>query len=407
MQGLHIASGSTIEIVSILITCSFVGWITNYIAVQMIFYPKHFRGWGFLGWQGIIPRHSKKMAGLISDVMMERLIKPYDLYKKLDPKQITELIRDRIGEKSSSIVKEVFFADNPVIWSMVPQESKEILEKEIREDIPQKIEEIYASFGKNLEGILGIGNLIRESLSGENANVLSEIFKRCGGPEFRFIIRSGIYFGFLIGCIQVLFIAYLNQWWTMPLMGIFVGYITNWLAILMIFSPLQPKNFLFFKYQGLFLKRQVDVSREFASVVASKILDPESLIRVIFNGKGGDLIITELISKSKELMDEKLKKKIPYASLILGSQKLEEMKQKITESILELVPEAADKMKDYIEDRLEIEKLTFEKLSVLPAEEFEHLLHSVFKEDEATLITLGAFLGGLAGCIQAYLVFIK
>ncbi|PJZ50520.1 DUF445 domain-containing protein [Leptospira saintgironsiae] len=407
MQSFDSVHGSSIEIISILVTCSFVGWITNYIAVQMIFYPIKFRGFGILGWQGIIPRHSKKMAGLISDVMMERLIRPYDLYKKIDPVQISDLIRDRIGEKSSSIVKDIFFADNPVIWKMVPEEAKQILEKEIREDIPKKIQEIYTSFGKNLESILGIGDLIKESLSGENANILSEIFRRCGGPEFRFIVRSGIYFGFLIGCVQVLFIAYLNQWWTMPLMGIFVGYITNWLAILMIFSPLRPKNFLIFKYQGLFLKRQIDVSREFASVVASKILDPESLIGVIFKGKGGDLIITELLSKSKELMDEKLKKKIPYASLILGSKKLEELKEKIANSILELVPETADKMKDYIEERLEIEKLVFENLSILPPEEFEHLLHSVFKEDEAILISLGAFLGGIAGSIQAYLVFIK
>jgi uncharacterized membrane protein YheB (UPF0754 family) len=40
-------------------------------------------------------------------------------------------------------------------------------------------------------------------------------------------------------------------------------------------------------------------------------------------------------------------------------------------------------------------------LVFLPPAEFERLLHSVFKEDEATLILLGALLGGLVGLIQA------
>ncbi len=396
-----------VEVVSILITCSFVGWITNYIAVQMIFFPTEFRGWGVFGWQGIIPKHAKKMAGLIADVLTERLLRPRELYKKIKPSHISESIRDRIGAKSASIVQDIIVAESPTLWSMLPQKAKEILEKEIQEEIPQKIEEIYISFGKNLDSILGFKELIQESLSGHNARVLAEIFRRCGGPEFRFIIRSGIYFGFIIGCVQIAFLTYLNQWWTMPLMGIFVGYITNWLAILMIFSPLEVKNFILFKYQGLFLKRQKDVSKEFASVVASRILNPENLIRIIFKGKGGDLIISQLLIKSRELLDKKLKEKIPHATLLIGSAKVDELKEKIAQSILELIPEAAERMKNYIEDQLEIEKIVYEKLSVLPAPEFENLLHSVFKEDEGTLILLGAFLGGLAGSIQAYLVFFR
>lgn len=401
-----LANPIRMEIVSILITCSFVGWITNYIAVQMIFFPADFKGWGPVGWQGIIPKHSGKMGGLIADVLTARLIKAQDLYRKIDPLQISESIQDRILLKSESIVKDILVAENPTLWSMLPEKGREKLQSEIAEEIPNKIKEIYEAFGEDLESVLDIRALIQDSLSGQNASILSEIFRRCGGPEFRFIVRSGIYFGFLIGCVQVAFISYIGQWWTMPIMGVFVGYVTNWLAILMIFSPLEPKRFLFFRYQGLFLKRQKDVSREFAKVVSKKILNQENIVRIIFNGKGGDLIASQLIARMRELLDRKLTEKIPHARLIFGPDKVEELKRKITESVLDLVPEAADQMKTYIEDRLEIEKIVFEKLSVLPAPEFENLLHSVFKEDEATLISLGAFLGGVAGAIQAYIIFI-
>lgn len=51
---------------------AFVGWFTNWLAVQMIFYPIEFRGiplyrrqevpLGLLGWQGIIPCKTRPMT---------------------------------------------------------------------------------------------------------------------------------------------------------------------------------------------------------------------------------------------------------------------------------------------------------------------------------------------------------
>ncbi|WP_245667177.1 hypothetical protein [Leptospira tipperaryensis] len=71
-----------VEIISILLTCSFVGWITNYIAVQMIFYPNRFIGIGKLGWKGIIPNHSVKMSTLIAKVLTSRVFDRTNFTKK-------------------------------------------------------------------------------------------------------------------------------------------------------------------------------------------------------------------------------------------------------------------------------------------------------------------------------------
>ncbi|TGM08874.1 DUF445 domain-containing protein [Leptospira barantonii] len=395
------------EIISILFTCSFVGWITNYIAVQMIFYPNEFIGIGRFGWKGIIPNHAIKMSSLIAKVLTSKVVRPYELYEKVDPHQINDSVRDIIKEKSREIVHDILVAENPTLWSLLPDTIKEDLEKEIRIEIPKQIEQIYQSFGKELDSVLELEEIIRVSLSGRNTKFLVEMFVRCGGPEFTFIIRSGIYFGFLIGLVQVSFIGFFNQWWTMPIMGVLVGYYTNWLAILMIFRPLQPKKYLFFKYQGLFLKRQKEVSKEFAKVVSSRVFNAENLIRLIFLGKGGDLIIQLVIEKAKTMTESKLKEKAPFAPMFLGSQKLNELKVKIADRLIWIIPQVADRIQGYLTDSLQIEKTVADRLSVLPPEEFESLLHSVFKEDETTLIVLGALLGGFVGLIQAYLVFMS
>ena len=39
-----------------------IGWGTNALAVKMLFAPVARRGWGLLGWQGVIPANAERMA---------------------------------------------------------------------------------------------------------------------------------------------------------------------------------------------------------------------------------------------------------------------------------------------------------------------------------------------------------
>ena len=53
---------------------AFVGWVTNWAAVKMIFHPEKFVGVGPLGWQGILPRQAHKFATGVADMATENLI---------------------------------------------------------------------------------------------------------------------------------------------------------------------------------------------------------------------------------------------------------------------------------------------------------------------------------------------
>lgn len=394
-----------LKYISIPLTCAFVGWLTNYIAVKMIFHPANFWGWKKIGWKGIIPNHAVKMSGKIANTLTERLVKPHELYQKVNPNELIVLIDDLIKHKAEQIVQQIIHAESPVLWSLMTNEMKRSLVAEVRQDIPRQLLEVYKSFGQELDSILELEEIIQSSLSGKNTSVLIKMFQRCGGPEFRFIIISGIYFGMLIGFIQLLFIKILGQWWTMPIMGIVVGYLTNWLALQMIFLPLEEKRFVFFKYQGLFLRRQDDVSKEFAGVVANQVLHTENLIKLIFTGKGGDLIMELVIQRAHKMVEKKFHEKIPIAPVLLGSNKIRKIKETVAQEILLMLPKLAHQVGDYISTSIEIDKTIYERLRILPKAEFEDLLHSVFKEDEMTLIVLGACLGGFVGLLQAMMVF--
>ena len=54
---------------------------------------------------------------------------------------------------------------------------------------------------------------------------------------------------------------------------------------------------------------------------------------------------------------------------------------------------------------MDMETTIREKMTELPPEDFEGVLHPAFEEDEIQLILLGGFLGALAGALQL-LIFI-
>ena len=58
------------------ITSGVVGFVTNVIALKMMFHPIEFVGVKppYLGWQGIVPRKAGKMASIACDTIVPRLV---------------------------------------------------------------------------------------------------------------------------------------------------------------------------------------------------------------------------------------------------------------------------------------------------------------------------------------------
>ena len=390
--------------ISIPVTTGIIGWFTNWLAVKMIFAPQEFKGVWKFGWQGIIPHHSVKMSGLITRILTERLIKPEELYQRIDPDKINELISGLVDFKAREIVEKLIKAQNPLLWNVIPDFVKSNIIEEVRKQIPQQIRDIYHEFGKDLDTAFDFESIVSTSLSGKNTSYLIEMFQRCGGPEFSFIVKSGLWFGIGIGCLQLGFIHWLNQWWVMPIMGLIVGYVTNWLALQMIFRPLEPRKFGFIYYQGLFLKRQPEVSYEFADVLQKRVFHSENLVRMIFEGKGGDLLIQMVWDKAAAGVEQAVKE-TPVIPMMINDEQKKQLKEQTANMLVGAVPQVANRVESYIVDALDIKQTVARRLSFLPPAEFEELLHSVFKEDELTLIALGAFLGGMVGLLQAFLVF--
>lgn len=57
----------------------------------------------------------------------------------------------------------------------------------------------------------------------EDKDLINHIFLTCGAPEFAFIKRSGFYFGFLFGLLQMTAWIFYTEAWILPVFGFIVG----------------------------------------------------------------------------------------------------------------------------------------------------------------------------------------
>lgn len=96
-------------------------------------------GIGKLGWKGIIPNHAVKMSTLIGKILTERLIKPHELFLRVDPNEISHQIQDLIDIKAKEIIKDIIATENPVLWSLLSEDIKKLSKKKFVRKFQNKL----------------------------------------------------------------------------------------------------------------------------------------------------------------------------------------------------------------------------------------------------------------------------
>ena len=389
--------------VAIPVVSGLIGWGTNALAIKMLFAPLTRRGFGFLSWQGIMPANAERMATICVELMTSKLINTRSLFRRIDPDRVANIIGPALEDHAQSIVEAVLAARFPRLWQVMPEVIKAKARARMQAQIPVVVDQLMADLNKDLDEFLDIKALVVGAFVRDRA-LLNEFFWRCGEAEFRFISISGLYFGALLGNPVAILWVIAQPGWLLPITGLLVGWVTNWLALKMIFEPLEPKQVGPFRWHGLFLKRQAEVSEAYAAFFAERILHPQALTHAVLEGPAADRLVGLLQVYAGEAVDTAASLAKPVVTLALGSRAWIDLKASISSRLAQVVPAELDRVQDYAGEALDLEGELERNLKSLPYEDFEQVLRPVFKEDEATLIAVGAALGGVAGVIQLVLL---
>lgn len=389
---------------SIPIVSALVGWITNIVAINMTFYPINYVGVRPFGWQGIIPSKAKKMAETAVELWTTKLLDIGTQFSKIKPSKVAEEMGPSIDHLSKQIIDEVMEAKLPKIWERTPEGIRQNIYDKVSENLPHVVEEMMKDVKSNFSDMLDLKYLAVSALT-QNKALLNQMFLTCGEEEFKFIKKSGLYFGFLFGLIQMIVWYFLPIWWILPLFGVLVGYFTNLLALKLIFRPLNPIKIGKLVIQGMFIRRQKEVSTEYSKIVASKIITIENIFEYIIRGPGSEKLEKIVCKQIEYTINETAGLLKSLVEISTGSQLFIHIRNIACFRFMQELPMNIRQVFGYAENALDLEHILRHKMIGLTPLEFESFLRPVFKEDETTLILIGALLGGLAGLLQYFIFF--
>ncbi len=406
-------------IIVIPIINAIIGWVTNILALKMTFYPIEFFGiWKpYIGWQGIIPMKAKKMAEMSVDIMTEDLVRIDEQFNRIDPDKLAKEMKADISEHSKKVINEVMTKEAPVIWSSIPRAAKEVIYREANRELPMVVKYLMEDLKEIIIQVLDLKKMT-VGVFEKDKQLLNRTFLEVGHKEFEFIEKSGFYFGFLFGCVQAAIWGITTKmgvsWpWLLPIGGFVVGYLTNFLALKLIFSPVKPVKFLFWTIQGMYIKRQNEISEAYAHIVSEEVVTTENMFSVIFEGEKSDVVmgigekhVREAIETGLESFETNalMRRIVQYFKNDKRVEKANAMREQIVVSFKEYLPISFTKSFPFITKELGLKETIRTKMAALPPDKFAGFLRPVFKEDEWKLILVGGVLGLGAGLLQMLMV---
>ncbi|WP_410667332.1 DUF445 family protein [Amycolatopsis sp. cmx-4-68] len=378
-----------------------IGYVTKRVAIEMMFRPLEFTGIKpFLGWQGVLPANAERMAATATEMLTTTLVDPKEIFARLDPEQVAKEIEEPLLRVVEDVTREVMETYQPRLWEVLPNGAQQLLLKRVQAEAPKAIAKIMREIADHIEDVLDLKHMVVTNLVRDKA-LLNRLIRDISRPEMRFIAPSGIWFGFILGCVQLVVWTLTRSPVVLPLFGLGIGWLTDWLALKMIFLPREPRRFLgLHTWQGIFQKRRDQVAADYGDMIAREIITIPNLLEAVLRGPKSDRLFAMITREVQKTIDAQASVVKPFVAIAVGTKKFQEMKQTAAAKAAERVPETIRHAENYAINALDVRNTIVDRMRRLSALEFEQLLRPAFRQDEWKLIAVGAVIGGLVGELQ-------
>ena len=179
-----------------------IGWLTNWVAIQMLFYPRKSIRVFVWNWQGLIPRRQKQLAAESAEVIEREILQQHMILHEIKKIELGPYLEDtakaivweRIGPQLRAIPLIGGFINDGTLAKF-----EVIAAASMKEEAGPLMEKVATQF----EDSVNLKQIIEDNIASFDLDHLETIVKQVAGREFRTIERLGAVLGFSIGCLQV------------------------------------------------------------------------------------------------------------------------------------------------------------------------------------------------------------
>lgn len=411
------------DLISIPLFTGVIGYITNWSGVVMLFKPLRFHGVrspglklfypflprrvqvipaitkdGRFGWQGIIPSRVDKMASIAVDKALSKVGSISDFYQQLEPDKIADHLVATAQGEIRDVVEGIMEREHPQLWRDLPPAVKEAVHARVQQQLPTIVRGITKEIGEHIDQLIDAKLMVIRHFQA-HPELMNQMFQEVGKKELRFMQNFGFYFGFPMGILLTFILHAYPFWWVLPVGGVIIGYIVNYIGIAMIFEPVFPKKIGPFTFHGLFLKRQPEVSEVFAKLIAEEVINLENIGNELLYGPRSDRTHQMLEETLRPAVDNALGMARAAVRVAIGTAEYDRISASIASEAANFASAFSDEEFGKQQAK-KIQGFVATQMRKLPYDDFNELLRSAIKQDEWLLFVHGGVLGFGAGVLH-------
>ena len=182
-----------------------------------------------------------------------------------------------------------------------------------------------------------------------------------------------------------------------------IGWITNWVAIKMLFRPHKEINFGLFKIQGLIPKRKAEIGSGIANIIQNELISVKDVISNIDREEFSKRLNSSIDRVLEKNLKGKVKEKFPVLQMFFSDRMAKDVSNTIKDIIMENQEKIFEIFSNYAEENIDFEIIISDKISNFSLDKLEEIVTLLAKKELKHIEIIGAILGGLIGVAQ-YLI---
>ena len=192
------------------------------------------------------------------------------------------------------------------------------------------------------------------------------------------------------------------QYWQFFLILIsgFIGWITNWIAIKMLFHPRKPISLLGITIQGIFPKNQSQFAQKLGKMVSGEFLSFSDIEKKISEPANIHKMMPLIEAHIDTFLRERLSEQLPMISMFIGDKTISRLKSTFMQEIEMLLPPVMKSYAGQLKNDLDLESIITQKVAHFSSDRLEELLYQIMAKEFRFVEWVGAIIGLFIGSLQ-------
>jgi uncharacterized membrane protein YheB (UPF0754 family) len=192
----------------------------------------------------------------------------------------------------------------------------------------------------------------------------------------------------------------------LPLIAALIGWMTNYIAVKMLFHPKEPKKILGLTFHGVFPKRQHALAEKLGQLVAEELFSISDVSAKIKEFATSDEAMNEVGKRIETTIRNKLVQAFPMLAMFLSDEMVEKVTGLFKNELKDFLTVTSQGIGEKLEENLNVQEMVKDRVNAFSSEKLEELLNQLMKKEFKFIELVGAVLGFLIGCIQLGISFL-